>query len=137
MDDLIKNGDRVLFYGEDETKFLVRIEAGQKKGTHLGVVDFDQIIGKDYGDVVAIGKNQKSYYLLSPTYIDDVFSMKRKTQIIYPKDSSYILMKLDIKPGVRVIDTGVGSGAMCAAWQGWLENMERCMPTKGARISII
>jgi len=112
---LIKDGDRVLLYGEDGTKFLVRVEAGKKKGTHLGVVEFDTIIGKNYGDVITIGKTNKSYYLLQPTYIDDIFSMKRKTQIVYPKDSSYIVMKLDIKPGSRVIDTGVGSGAMCAA----------------------
>ncbi|WP_448378138.1 tRNA (adenine-N1)-methyltransferase [Fervidobacterium sp.] len=112
---MIKDGDRVLLYGEDGTKFLVRVEAGKKKGTHLGVVEFDTIIGKNYGDVITIGKTNKSYYLLQPTYIDDIFSMKRKTQIVYPKDSSYIVMKLDIKPGSRVIDTGVGSGAMCAA----------------------
>ncbi len=115
MNKLIKDGDRVLLYGEDGTKFLVRVEAGKKKGTHLGVVEFDTIIGKNYGDVITIGKTNKSYYLLQPTYIDDIFSMKRKTQIVYPKDSSYIVMKLDIKPGSRVIDTGVGSGAMCAA----------------------
>jgi len=112
---LIKDGDRVLLYGEDGTKFLVKVEAGKKKGTHLGVVEFDSIIGMNYGDIVKIGKTNKSYYILPPTYIDDIFSMKRKTQIIYPKDSSYILLKLDIKPGKRVIDTGVGSGAMCAA----------------------
>lgn len=115
MNKLIKDGDRVLLYGEDGTKFLVRVEAGKKKGTHLGVVEFDKIIGKNYGDAITIGKTNKSYYLLQPTYIDDIFSMKRKTQIVYPKDSSYIVMKLDIKPGSRVIDTGVGSGAMCAA----------------------
>ncbi|KAF2961924.1 tRNA (adenine-N1)-methyltransferase [Fervidobacterium sp. 2310opik-2] len=112
---MVKSGDRVVLYGEDGKKFIVKVESGGKKGTHLGVIEFDEIIGKEFGDIVTIGKTQKSYYILPPTYIDDVFSMKRKTQIIYPKDSSYILMKLDIKPGVRVIETGVGSGAMCAA----------------------
>jgi tRNA (adenine57-N1/adenine58-N1)-methyltransferase len=112
---LIKPGDRVVLYGEDGKKFIIRVEEGGKKGTHLGVIEFNEIIGKEFGDIVMIGKTKKSYYILPPTYIDDIFSMKRKTQIIYPKDSSYILMKLDIKPGSKVIDTGVGSGAMCAA----------------------
>ncbi|MGC8901966.1 MAG: tRNA (adenine-N1)-methyltransferase [Fervidobacterium sp.] len=112
---MIKPGDRVVLYGEDGKKFIIRVEEGGKKGTHLGVIEFNEIIGKEFGDIVMIGKTKKSYYILPPTYIDDIFSMKRKTQIIYPKDSSYILMKLDIKPGSKVIDTGVGSGAMCAA----------------------
>ncbi|MGC8819839.1 MAG: tRNA (adenine-N1)-methyltransferase [Fervidobacterium sp.] len=112
---MIKPGDRVVLYGEDGKKFIIRVEEGGKKGTHLGVIEFNEIIGKEFGDIVMIGKTEKSYYILPPTYIDDIFSMKRKTQIIYPKDSSYILMKLDIKPGSKVIDTGVGSGAMCAA----------------------
>lgn len=112
---MIKPGDRVVLYGEDGKKFILRVEQGGKKGTHLGVIEFDSIIGKEYGDAITIGKTKKSYYILPPTYIDNIFSMKRKTQIVYPKDSSYILLKLDIKPGTRVIDTGVGSGAMCAA----------------------
>ncbi len=112
---MVKSGDRVVLYGEDGKKFIVKVESGGKKSTHLGIIEFDNIVGKEFGDVVTIGKTQKSYYILPPTYIDDVFSMKRKTQIIYPKDASYILMKLDIKPGTRVIETGVGSGAMCAA----------------------
>ncbi len=113
---MIKNGDRVLLYGEDGSTFVITFEEGVKKHTHLGTINFDDLIGKEYGDKITIGKNEKSFYLLEPTYIDNIFSMKRKTQIIYPKDSSYILMKLNIHPGVRVIDTGIGSGAMCAAF---------------------
>ncbi|MCX7668431.1 MAG: methyltransferase domain-containing protein, partial [Atribacterota bacterium] len=37
------------------------------------------------------------------------------TQIVYPKDLGYILLYLDIKAGDRVIDVGLGSGAMCGA----------------------
>jgi len=112
---LVKDGDRVLLYGEDGSKFILRVVAGAKKSTHLGLIEFDNLIGKQFGDRISIGKTGKAFYILPPTYVDDIFSMKRKTQIIYPKDSSYIIMKLDVKPGSKVIDTGIGSGAMCAA----------------------
>ncbi|ODN31094.1 tRNA (adenine-N1)-methyltransferase [Fervidobacterium thailandense] len=112
---MVKDGDRVLLYGEDGSKFIVRVVAGAKKSTHLGLIEFDNLVGKRFGDTISIGKTGKTFYILPPTYVDDIFSMKRKTQIVYPKDSSYIIMKLDVKPGSRVIDTGIGSGAMCAA----------------------
>lgn len=115
MGTIVKNGERVLLYGEDGSKFIVNVESGGKKSTHLGLLDFDQVIGRKYGDAVEIGKTGKRYYLLPPTYVDEVFAMRRKTQIIYPKDAGYILLKLDVRPGVRVVEAGVGSGAMCAA----------------------
>lgn len=113
---LIKEGDKVLLYGEDGSKIILTIEANKKKGTHLGHVDMNEIIGKEYGEQIVLGKKKRVFYLLKPTYIDLIFNMKRRTQIIYPKDASYILFKLDVKPGDRVIDTGVGSGAMCGAF---------------------
>jgi tRNA (adenine57-N1/adenine58-N1)-methyltransferase len=38
--------------------------------------------------------------------------MPRGATIIYPKDSAAILGMADIKPGVRVLEAGVGSGAL-------------------------
>ncbi|ABR30099.1 SAM-dependent methyltransferase [Thermosipho melanesiensis] len=113
---MIREGDKVLLYGEDGSKIIITVEKGKKKGTHLGHVNMDDLIGKEYGDLIFFGKKQRAFYILPPTFIDLIFNMKRRTQIIYPKDASYILFKLDVKPGSEVIDTGVGSGAMCGAF---------------------
>ena len=42
-------------------------------------------------------------------------SIKRISQIVYPKDSGYILMKLDVGTGSRVVECGTGSGALTIA----------------------
>ena len=38
--------------------------------------------------------------------------MPRGAQVIYPKDLGTILMQADIGPGMRVLEAGVGSGAL-------------------------
>jgi tRNA (adenine57-N1/adenine58-N1)-methyltransferase len=47
-----------------------------------------------------------------PTLDDFVLKMPRGAQVIYPKDLGPILMLADIHPGVRVLESGVGSGAL-------------------------
>src|SRR5271157_1009880 len=44
-----------------------------------------------------------------------VLKMPRGAQVIYPKDLAAILMEEDIAPGVRVLEAGVGSGALSMA----------------------
>ena len=41
--------------------------------------------------------------------------MPRGAQVIYPKDLGAILMEADVGPGVRVLEAGVGSGALSMA----------------------
>jgi tRNA (adenine57-N1/adenine58-N1)-methyltransferase len=47
-----------------------------------------------------------------PLLSDFVLSMPRGATIIYPKDAAMILGVADIKPGLRVLEAGVGSGAL-------------------------
>jgi len=108
---LIEDGDRIFLIGDDGEEFVTEVKAGKKFGTHLGAFLFDEIIGKPYGTSVKTSKG-KVLYAIEPGYIDNVFHMNRRTQVVYPKDSSYILMKLDIFEGKRVIDVGAGSGTM-------------------------
>ncbi|HPW69982.1 MAG TPA: tRNA (adenine-N1)-methyltransferase [Deltaproteobacteria bacterium] len=59
----------------------------------------------------------KRYFVLPCDMNDFVMEgLKRNTQIVYPKDSGYILMKLDIFPGKRIAEAGTGSGAMTAVF---------------------
>jgi tRNA (adenine57-N1/adenine58-N1)-methyltransferase len=50
--------------------------------------------------------------MLRPSYDDIVREIKRATQIVYPKDAGYILMKLGVSAGSTVVEAGTGSGAL-------------------------
>ena len=47
-----------------------------------------------------------------PTHAESLSNLKRRTQIIYPKDQGMILLWADIRPGHRVLESGIGSGAL-------------------------
>jgi len=55
------------------------------------------------------------YLVLRPTLADVVIGMPRGAQVIYPKDLGAILIAADIFPGARVLEAGVGSGALSMA----------------------
>jgi tRNA (adenine57-N1/adenine58-N1)-methyltransferase len=50
---------------------------------------------------------------------DFVIEMPRGAQVIYPKDLAPICMLADIGPGVRVFESGVGSGALSMTMLRW------------------
>lgn len=63
--------------------------------------------------------NAKKYYIFECGTYDLVMKgIKRDTQIIYPKDAGYILLRLDIFPGKKVGEAGTGSGGLTLIWQG-------------------
>jgi tRNA (adenine57-N1/adenine58-N1)-methyltransferase len=55
------------------------------------------------------------FYLLPPTTDEIIRNIQRESQIIFPKDSGYIIMKLGIRPGSVVVEAGTGSGGLCVA----------------------
>ena len=52
---------------------------------------------------------------MRPTLAEYVLEMPRGAQVIYPKDLGPILMLADVFPGARVLESGVGSGALTIA----------------------
>ncbi len=106
-----REGDRVQLTGPKGKMNTITLTAGAAFGTHRGDIRHDEIIGKPDGSVI---QNQfgVEYLALRPLMADFVLSMPRGAAIIYPKDSGQIIVQADIFPGARVVEAGVGSGAL-------------------------
>ena len=107
-------GERVLLIDTKDRRYLVTLADGRSFHTHAGIVAHDDIIGVDEGSTV-VGTTGREFLVLRPTLADVVLKMPRGAQVIYPKDLGAILMAADIGPGQRVLEAGVGSGALSMA----------------------
>jgi len=103
--------DRALLVGRDRKLFIVRLEPGSQFHTHRGVVAHDDLIGTPWGTQLFTHLGYP-FLLLRPSTDDFVRDLKRTTQIIYPKDAGYVLMKMSIASGCRVVEAGTGSGGL-------------------------
>jgi tRNA (adenine57-N1/adenine58-N1)-methyltransferase len=107
----LEAGERVLLIDPKERRYLLTLVEGATFHTHSGVLAHDDIIGRAEGSRVN-GSTGRSFLVLRPTLSDIVLKMPRGAQVIYPKDLGAILMAADIAPGQRVLEAGVGSGAL-------------------------
>ncbi|MFN3567287.1 MAG: tRNA (adenine-N1)-methyltransferase [Caldimicrobium sp.] len=105
----LKENDYVLLLSS-EKKYLLSIKDGLFH-THKGVINLSEIKNKTYGDMIHSSTGEP-FYILKPTLYDFIMKLKRITQIIYPKDLGYILLKLGVAEGKRYIECGTGSGAL-------------------------
>lgn len=104
-------GDLILLVGKDRKTFIRRLEPGEKLQTHRGEILFDDLIGVLYGSEVRTHLG-RSFYLLAPTTNDLILDLRRESQIMFPKDLGYAIMKMGIRPGSVVVEAGTGSGAL-------------------------
>jgi tRNA (adenine57-N1/adenine58-N1)-methyltransferase len=79
-----------------------------------GWIAHDAIIGQPEGSWVRSSMGLR-YLALRPTLAEFVLEMPRGAQVIYPKDLAMILFWADIYPGSRVLEAGMGSGALTLA----------------------
>jgi tRNA (adenine57-N1/adenine58-N1)-methyltransferase len=104
-------GDRVQLTGPKGRLNTITLETGGTFHTHRGILDHDVVIGQPDASIVT-SNNGIEYLALRPLLTDFVMSMPRGAAIIYPKDAAQILGIADIFPGARVVEAGVGSGAL-------------------------
>ncbi|HZJ25528.1 MAG TPA: tRNA (adenine-N1)-methyltransferase [Acidimicrobiia bacterium] len=106
-------GDGVLLIDAKRRRHLVTLVAGAQFHSHAGVLDHDALIGSDEGITVRT-KLGARLVALRPTLAEFILKMPRGAQVIYPKDLGPILVLADVFPGARVLESGVGSGALTA-----------------------
>ncbi len=104
-------GDKVLLLDNKQRRYLITLTEGAEFHTHTGLVPHADMADRPEGTVFKSTKNA-SYTALRPTLEDFVLEMPRGAQVIYPKDLAPICMLADIGPGVRVFESGLGSGAL-------------------------
>jgi len=111
---ILRDGERVLLLDAKARQYLIRLRAGTSFHTHVGIVAHDDLIGAEEGATV-LGSTGRRFVVVRPTLAEVVLKMPRGAQVIYPKDLAAIMMQADIAPGVRVLEAGVGSGALSMA----------------------
>jgi len=102
-------GDLAALASTKTNYFIFRLEPGGLFQTHRGVIPHDQLIGMKWGSEVLSHKGSP-FYLLKPGIYEILSTTKRNTQIMYPKDIGFILMKMNIGLGTKMIEAGTGSG---------------------------
>ena len=107
-------GDRVLVVDNKGRRHLVTLEAGGQFHTHAGILAHDDLIDHADGTIVRTSRGAR-LVAVRPTLAEYVLEMPRGAQVIYPKDIGPILVLADVFPGARILESGVGSGALTTA----------------------
>jgi len=104
-------GDRVQLTDNKGKLYSITLTAGAEWHTHKGMLKHDELVGLPEGSIVQTNGELK-FQIFRPLLADYVLSMPRGATIVYPKDAAMILGVADIKPGIKVLEAGVGSGAL-------------------------
>ncbi len=107
-------GERILLFDTKGRRYLVSLSDGGEFHTHSGPVSHSELLGREEGFVVRSSRGAR-YTAVRPTLAEVVLKMPRGAQVIYPKDLGPILILGDIFPGARVLESGLGSGALSMA----------------------
>ena len=123
-------GDRVQLTDPKGKLYSFTIVPGKEWHTHKGWITHDDLIGMPEGSVVSTTAGLK-FTAFKPLLADYVLTMPRGATIVYPKDAAMIIGLADIYPGARVLEAGVGSGALtisllrAAGEKGFVHSVER------------
>jgi len=96
---------------QDGKPFLVRLSEQDSLHHHRGAVRHADVIGQPEGTSVRSTQG-RLFTVVRPRLLDYVLHMPRKSGIVYPKDAAHLLTWADVAPGQRVLEAGVGSGAL-------------------------
>lgn len=118
-------GDRVhVFWTRRGRPTLLILEPGGVFHSHYGIIRHDDLIGRPWGLRATTHKGEP-FYALPPSLEDLLRLTPRRTQILFPKDIGFVLLKMSIGPGTRVIEAGTGSGALTTALAFYVGNEGR------------
>ncbi|WP_022662243.1 tRNA (adenine-N1)-methyltransferase [Paucidesulfovibrio longus] len=111
---MLNSGDLVLLISPKGKRYLHKLDPQAEVHTHDGRILMSEVAAAGYGHRVRTHLG-RPYLVLRPTVHDLIKNVKRSTQIMYPKEIGYLLLKLGVGPGSTVIESGTGSGGLTTA----------------------
>ena len=104
----------VVLLDRKDREYLSRLDQRRPIAIRGGKISVDDIIGRDEGSVVKSSYNEP-FLVFRPSLPQLIPNLPRSAQVIYPKDLGPILIWADLFPGARVVEAGVGAGALSMA----------------------
>lgn len=109
-----QEGELILLLGKDRKQFIVRLQRGGQLQTHRGCINHDDLLGNPLGREVHSHLGYP-FVALEPSTADLIRKLKRSTQIMFPKDIGYAMLRLNVRSGCHVVEAGTGSGGLTLA----------------------
>lgn len=109
-----EKNDVVVLIDRKDREYLARLDSDRPILIRGGKIVADEILGREEGSVVRSSLNEP-FLLFRPSLPQLVPNLPRSAQVIYPKDIGPILVWADLFPGARVVEAGVGAGALSMA----------------------
>jgi tRNA (adenine57-N1/adenine58-N1)-methyltransferase len=106
----LAEGELVLVRRREEEAYLLPLRADPQPIEGVGVIDLSGQIGAPPGGTVEWAG--ATYRVLRPSVADLLRHLKRRAQIVTPKDAQQLLYLAQVGPGTRVAEAGAGSGAL-------------------------
>ncbi len=108
---VLREGEWVRLLDQKGRRHNFELVAGKRFFSNRGHLEHDELIGREEGFTVASSAGGE-YLVFRPLLSEFVVSMPRGAAVVYPKDAAQIVSMADIFPGARVVEAGVGSGAL-------------------------
>jgi tRNA (adenine57-N1/adenine58-N1)-methyltransferase len=110
----LREQEPVVLLDRKDREYLARLDPSRPMMIRGGKIAVTDIVGRDEGIVVRSSVNEP-FLVFRPTLPQLIPNLPRTAQVIYPKDIGPILLWADLFPGARVVEAGVGAGALSMA----------------------
>ncbi len=95
--------------GDRRREYLFFLKERGVYSTIVGPLRAEELVEAGYGGVVEAARG--TAYVVRPTWVEVLeHKGRRRTQVIYPKDSAYMVLRAGLRVGSRVFEAGFGSG---------------------------
>jgi tRNA (adenine57-N1/adenine58-N1)-methyltransferase len=110
----LREDEPVVFLDRKDREYLFRLDRNRAVSIRGGKIAVDGVIGLNEGSVVRSSVNEP-FLVFRPNLPQLIPNLPRNAQVIYPKDIGPILVWADVFRGARVVEAGMGAGALSIA----------------------